>query len=126
MLQSETRAYWKSSPTNCQEISIGPWRVAAGIWDQALPTTVVQATDAYRSDQDPLDEFLTAHCVMEANASILSSDLYSDYKAWAETAGEKPKDAPWFGRLLTQRGIDLGRTGRQRFYLGIRLCGVRK
>ena len=90
------------------------------------PLTVLEATSSYQSDEDPLDEFLSTCCTMQPDASTLASNLYAGYKTWAETAGVKPKGSSWFGRLLTQKGIDLARTGRQRFYLGIRLGGDRK
>jgi putative DNA primase/helicase len=88
-----------------------------------LPDVVAQANTAYRDDMDTLAGFIDEHCVMDESATASAADLYSSYKHWCETAGEKSITKQTFGRSLTERGFDSAQVGkaRTRTWIGIGL-----
>lgn len=82
---------------------------------------VRQATAEYRADQDPLAAFLEDCCVLDPDGSVPVRELYSTYEDWCEKAGEDVKDRRVFGRLLTERGVETGKSMSTRVRRGIRL-----
>jgi putative DNA primase/helicase len=76
------------------------------------PQAVIDETEAYQSDEDPLGDFLAATCVLDAETTIPLSALNHVYKGWCETNGQRAKDVRWLGRMLTQKGYQ--RTERTR------------
>lgn len=76
------------------------------------PQAVIDETEAYQSDEDPLGDFLTATCVFDPEAIIPLSTLNHVYKGWCETNGQRAKDVRWLGRILAQKGFY--RTARTR------------
>ena len=81
----------------------------------------------------PIGEFVRERCKVDPGKKVLVSDLYADYKAWAEAGGrERIEDQTGFGRLLRAAVPELDRR-QQRvegvqnpkwFYFGIDLVGV--
>lgn len=54
------------------------------------PATVTVATETYRSDQDPLCDYIADRCVRGArNVKVTRNDLDSDYQGWCVEVGEK-------------------------------------
>lgn len=85
--------------------------------------SVRKETKDYRSDEDPLADFLEELCVLEAGASQAAQPLFQAYKNLCDSTGQKPLTQAWFSRVLLQRGIvRSARTNRSRGdYGGIRL-----
>lgn len=52
------------------------------------PPIVTDATRDYRSESDILAAFIDEECVLQANATTTSRELYTSYKTWAEDNGE--------------------------------------
>jgi hypothetical protein len=52
------------------------------------PQRVVEATEEYFEAEDALGRWLDECCVREANAKSLTAELFTDWKQWAEAAGE--------------------------------------
>jgi putative DNA primase/helicase len=73
------------------------------------PPTVVDATDAYQQDSDPLAEFLDDACNLDdAAAFVRAADLYAEYQAWATKQGigdhsRERLSAKAFGQLIARR-----------------------
>jgi putative DNA primase/helicase len=73
------------------------------------PPTVVDATDAYQQDSDPLAEFLDDACTLDdAAAFVRAADFYAAYQAWAtkQGIGDHSRDrlsAKAFGQLIARR-----------------------
>jgi len=68
------------------------------------PGQVVEATDEYRSDSDPLGRFLS-HCIEDdTSARVQSSELYKVFCAWARASGEREWTATGFGKAMRERG----------------------
>jgi putative DNA primase/helicase len=103
------------------------WAVAgAAAWYRdglALPQAVKVATAQYREAMDPLRDFLTDRCVLEAVAEIAAKELRATYEEWAREAGVKhPVGGNGFAERLEARGcVRFRRHGGARWWAGIRL-----
>ena len=72
------------------------------------PAKVAEATEAYRTDSDPLNDFLREACDLDPEAECRAADLYRAYGAWADQQGlgEHDKDrlrATGFGCRVAER-----------------------
>jgi putative DNA primase/helicase len=54
----------------------------------SIRRSVVSATEEYFEAEDALGRWLDERCVREANAKSLTAELFTDWKQWAEAAGE--------------------------------------
>lgn len=70
-----------------------------------VPEKVVEATEIYRSDSDPLGRFLDICTVSIAGQRVQSSELYRLFCAWAKVNGEREWSSTGFGRALRDRGM---------------------
>jgi putative DNA primase/helicase len=86
-----------------------------------VPEEVRKATDAYRADMDVLGQFLAERCVLAADASVPSADLYATYTTWCEEAKDRPMPKRTFGLRLAERGLVPSRTENTRGWRGARL-----
>jgi putative DNA primase/helicase len=70
------------------------------------PEAVIEATKAYRDDQDVLSQFLEQACALDATAETGANDLYEHYIKWADRQHLTTKErltATMFGRTLGGR-----------------------
>lgn len=75
------------------------------------PACVVSATEEYFEAEDALGRWLDERCVREPNAKLLTAELFTDWKQWAESAGEFIGAQRRFSDLLITRGIEKWRNG---------------
>ena len=75
------------------------------------PASVVSATEEYFEAEDALGRWLEERCVREPNAKSLTAELFTDWKQWAEAAGEFIGAQRRFSDLLITRGIEKWRNG---------------
>lgn len=69
------------------------------------PAAVASATDDYRTESDPLGDFLADHCVIEEAATVAAAELYRAYKGWAEEQGLREREtlsSTLFGRRVSE------------------------
>jgi P4 family phage/plasmid primase-like protien len=90
------------------------------------PTSVLNATRAYRDESDLVGAFLDDSCDLDASASTTKRDLFSAYQEWARATGNHPWSMSALGRELRQReqlGLDETRHGKNRVdvWLGVRV-----
>lgn len=69
------------------------------------PEAVVQATETYRTDSDPLGRFLATCTRQEIGGRVQSTELHRVYAAWAKANGEKEWSPQGLGRALRERGF---------------------
>ena len=69
------------------------------------PQPVQDATDEYFESEDALGRWLEERCVRTAGARSLTSELFNDWKQWAEAAGEFVGVQRRFSDLLLSRGL---------------------
>lgn len=87
-----------------------------------IPVAVTRATETYRSEMDPLADFLNECCITEKGAWVPTVLLYATYKEWAERNGEKYKlNEKTFREQIRERGFELGKckSGTVRCWKGI-------
>lgn len=69
------------------------------------PETVKQATGDYKEEQDIIGCWLDECCLQSRTAEASASDLYLNYKLWAERNGLRPYSNTALGRKLSERGF---------------------
>lgn len=69
------------------------------------PSDVIEATQEYREDSDPLGQFLKDCVAEEPGGRVPSMDLYRLFCAWAKAGGAREWTPTGFGRALGERGI---------------------
>ena len=85
-----------------------------------IPDVVQAATEAYRSDSDPLGRFLFACTVQALGEATQSSDMHALFVAWAKVNGETQWTSKGFGSALLERGF-VSRKSRVNYWLDVRL-----
>lgn len=84
------------------------------------PPAVVAATEDYRSDQDPVRQFVNLACKRVESERIQSSRLYAAYQKWCRENAIDAKSHNAFGRALGDMGIKKETVGKV-FYVGLEL-----
>jgi len=75
------------------------------------PESVQVATSEYFEAEDAMGRWIEERCVLTANAKSLTAELFTDWKQWAEGAGEFAGSQRRFSDLLTARGTEKWRNG---------------
>jgi putative DNA primase/helicase len=91
------------------------------------PAIVLEATQAYRDQSDPLRDFLGDRCILHENASVSAAVLWKAYLSWALQYNEGHSvNRSEFSRRLEARGLRKDRRGHARIWtwLGISLRGA--
>ncbi len=70
------------------------------------PACVQDATQEYFESEDALGRWLDERCARTANAKSLTSELFTDWKHWAEASGEFIGSQRRFSDLLITRGLE--------------------
>lgn len=71
------------------------------------PQSIIDATSAYRQENDMMAQFLTDRCVRGPNYFVKSSQLYEAYKAWCEEMGERYPTQRAFSTSLKEKGFEI-------------------
>jgi len=85
-----------------------------------LPAEVVQATQEFRADSDPIGRFLAACTRATPGSRTQGSELHKVFLAWAKASGERESTVTYFGRALSERGI-AWKHSNVNWWLGIEL-----
>jgi putative DNA primase/helicase len=103
------------------------WLVQGALAWQAkglgVPQTVRRATDAYRSEQDPLREFVAEACFLDSAVSCTRKLLREAYERWAREAGgrEVLTGQSLSARIRTLDGVGEKTLKGTRYWTGIGL-----
>lgn len=92
------------------------------------PESVRVATEEYRVDSDPLEEFLSRECAVGEDLQVFGSELYKAYVQYTEDAGLGPKERltnAMFGRRMGAR-FRGEKTKKGKRYLGVGLIDHRR
>ncbi len=84
------------------------------------PESVIEATESYRSDSDPLGRFLADCVAAEAGARVQSSVMYALFKAWAASSGAREWSNKGMTDALKERGFATTKSGVV-YWLDVRL-----
>lgn len=84
------------------------------------PAAVTGATDDYLEGEDSVGTWLAAATVADLYEFETSAELYADYTAWAEAAGERPMAQKRLVSALEDRGMRRKATAKARGFEGLR------
>jgi putative DNA primase/helicase len=88
------------------------------------PAAVSDATSTYRISNDDIAAFIDDRCLLNPNAHVVSSDLWSQWEAWCHANSQRPGTNRMLKAALQSQGISYTRSnGRSRFQ-GIGLANV--
>ena len=75
------------------------------------PEEVRAATEEYKSENDPIGQFLGECTVVEPKGSVRAKILFQTYQAWCEDNGVKEWSQKAFGTVLRERGFEKQKIG---------------
>lgn len=84
------------------------------------PAVVLERTEAYRTDSDPLAQFVTDECVLSPMVNVRAKALHEAYATWAMRNGLPPMTATEFGKRIGER-FEKKPTSRGNQYIGVAL-----
>jgi len=88
----------------------------------APPVDVTAATSDYQEDMDLLKDFFDDWCETGEDFKITVKELYESYLDWCTVYHEnKPAGKRLFGMMISERGFEKDRTGKARYWRGLRL-----
>jgi len=78
-------------------------------------SAIRDATEAYRSESDPVEEFITDMCLVSANERVTASMLWSVFQLWQKENGIHPQlHRRAFTNRLQAKGFKKARIGHDR------------
>ncbi|WP_245418986.1 phage/plasmid primase, P4 family [Phyllobacterium endophyticum] len=88
----------------------------------SAPVMFRKATTEYLDSEDAYEAWISDRCVRDVNSFEKSSDLYADWKRWAEQTGEQVVSQIMFSKSTTDHGFRQARSeGGSRGFTGLRL-----
>ncbi|WP_226578830.1 phage/plasmid primase, P4 family [Acuticoccus sediminis] len=87
------------------------------------PSGIVEATEEYRAEMDPVGEFLKACVVAKPGNEVEARAFYGAYLAWSEANGMRPLSETRFAKEMSYTTIKK-QNGRIRKYLDVILQDV--
>jgi len=88
-----------------------------------IPEAVTEATQEYRTENDPIGEFFEDCVVVDNSANVRSADLYQRYTQYSEDNGLSPVSQKAFAQILKERGFQSEKVG-VKFWRGLRLVDI--
>jgi putative DNA primase/helicase len=85
------------------------------------PTSVVNATREYQQDMDIVGRWIEERCALDPGAVLKATDLFDDYKYWAESEFGFSTARISFYRDLIDRGFKMERSHGMRRVRGLKL-----
>ncbi len=82
------------------------------------PKSVTNATNAYRSDMDTIEQFLKDCCTVvdDNSVKVKVGDLYKAFQTWSSDAGEHAPNMRRFNDRLRERGFRRSETKENNVY----------
>lgn len=84
------------------------------------PEMVVEATEQYFEDQDPVGRWIEERCV-EADEATTLMDLFNSWEEWSNARGERAMSARWLQGSLETRGYYRDTINRKTAIRGLKL-----
>jgi putative DNA primase/helicase len=88
-----------------------------------MPSVVKQATETYRHESNPIQEFIGDCCVVHPDAHVAAAVLWETFRDWTEANGERGQlDRKAFARRLEAQGFRKTRMGHSRTWTWLGIC----
>lgn len=101
------------------------WAVRGAVeWYKAglqAPPEVEAATQQYREEMDDFGQYLAQRTIVDTNSTVLSRELYLDYKNYCIQNEDTPLSHRTFGIRVRERGIRQQKSHGYPTFFGIRL-----
>lgn len=85
-----------------------------------VPDEVKAATDAYRSREDWLTNFMDERCTCDVNARVGANELYKVYRSWAEETGDYVRRLSEFTDAMAAAGYKNIKPKNKSTWLGLK------
>jgi putative DNA primase/helicase len=85
------------------------------------PATVLERTEAYRSDSDPIGQFISEECVTGPYVKVRAKALHEAWAMWSMRQGLPPMTATEFGKRMGER-FEKAKSAGVNQYAGIGLA----
>lgn len=85
------------------------------------PAAVLARTEDYRSESDPVAQFLNEECTTGTLVKVKAKQLYDAWQGWAMSHGQQPMSQTEFGRRMSDRFEKKRGTGGAYVYVGVGL-----
>lgn len=85
-----------------------------------IPDAVAMVTEQYRSRENWLERFIDERCIREPNARVGARELYTEYKTWAQEAGEFVNRENDFSDAMEKAGYQKIKPKGKYHYIGVR------
>ena len=85
------------------------------------PAVVQAAIDEYRDESDWFNEFFTECCEADESYTVMSGDLYTEYRAFCLRMGEFARSTAEFYKVLASKGYFKKRVSKGVVIYGLRL-----
>ena len=89
------------------------------------PASVLNATRAYRQEENAIARFISACCVLQPSAKSPAHKFYDAFRRWAAQNGETMMAEKKFSHCLGEHGLNATRGTAGRFWQGICLLSDR-
>lgn len=92
-------------------------------WADGLvpPAAVVEATDQYFAEMDPIGQFVRDACEADPAVRVSATELHDAFSAWCKQQNEEVKSLTAFGRRLNDLGFGKEVAAGRIFRAGIRI-----
>jgi putative DNA primase/helicase len=80
---------------------------------------IIEASRTFRKNSDQIQRFMDERCVMGDELQVVSSELYSVYKRWAEETKEFQVKDRQFKHYMETRGLQLKKTNAHNIWMGL-------
>ena len=97
------------------------WLVVARAGRLDIPQQCIDATQAYRTEQDTLGQFITECLIIGSGSAVPSGVLYTRYKSYCDDNGLKPLSNKAIKQRLTERGYRCERINAGMYWHNIAL-----
>lgn len=92
------------------------WLISgAGDWLESglrTPMVILDSTDTYRAESDPLGRFLAMAVEDKTGTESLSATmLWKAWVHWCKDNAEEPKNSTWLGRQMSDKGYEKTKVG---------------
>jgi putative DNA primase/helicase len=84
-----------------------------------LSPRIKAEVNRYRSESDLLGEFLADVTTNDASKKVCQAALFHRYRYWCQDSGVRPSSKKSFTQRLAERGYVEGKSGVNRYYLGL-------
>ena len=87
----------------------------------AVPAIVREATNAYRTGEDWIGNFISERCEVGSRYCVMGGQLYASYRQWAEANGEYVRRNRDFAAALAAGGFASRHTNRGALWEGLKI-----